>query len=301
MMVESMKVQAREVDDEVGGGRQSVEYREQLRPRCEIMVADQPQDHRARHPAGLQARHLGLHDAVPLTEICRRARIRVLTPGAFRRASGDRRCWCERGIAAKFSSIHVTVKPRRARPRAGLSRREVLQHPVRGTDPGVSSSRKGLNIMGISTSLVLIAVGAILKWAVTASTSGINLNTVGVVLMVVGAVGLVLSFIFWSSWGGFGSRRRRDDRRSRRHADAALPRASSGSRHAAAGLAAGAVRARVEAVARTAPRSPATAEHGRRADHRPPERRAAADRRWCWSCAGKRVRSLDTRAAPLES
>jgi hypothetical protein len=60
--------------------------------------------------------------------------------------------------------------------------------------------------MGISTSLVLIAVGAILKWAVTASTSGINLNTVGVVLMVVGAVGLVLSLIFWSSWGGFGSR-----------------------------------------------------------------------------------------------
>jgi hypothetical protein len=60
--------------------------------------------------------------------------------------------------------------------------------------------------MGISTSLVLIAVGAILKWAVTASTSGINLNTVGVVLMVVGIAGLVLSLIFWSSWGGFGSR-----------------------------------------------------------------------------------------------
>jgi hypothetical protein len=60
--------------------------------------------------------------------------------------------------------------------------------------------------MGISTSLVLIAVGAILKWAVTASTSGINLNTVGVVLMIVGAAGIVLSLIFWSSWGGFGSR-----------------------------------------------------------------------------------------------
>jgi hypothetical protein len=36
--------------------------------------------------------------------------------------------------------------------------------------------------------------------------SGINLNTVGVVLMLVGAVGLVLSLIFWSSWGGFGAR-----------------------------------------------------------------------------------------------
>jgi hypothetical protein len=58
--------------------------------------------------------------------------------------------------------------------------------------------------MGISTSLVLIAVGAVLKWAVSATTSGVNLHTVGVVLMIVGAVGLVLSLIFWSSWGGFG-------------------------------------------------------------------------------------------------
>jgi hypothetical protein len=61
--------------------------------------------------------------------------------------------------------------------------------------------------MGISTSLVLIAAGAILKWAVTASVSGVDLQAVGVVLLVVGAVGLVLSLIFWSSWGGFGARR----------------------------------------------------------------------------------------------
>jgi hypothetical protein len=60
--------------------------------------------------------------------------------------------------------------------------------------------------MGITVSLVLIAAGAILKWAVTATTSGINLGTVGIVLMIVGAVGLVLSVVFWSSWGGFGSR-----------------------------------------------------------------------------------------------
>ena len=72
--------------------------------------------------------------------------------------------------------------------------------------------------MGISTSLVLIAVGAILKWAVTASTSGINLNTVGVVLMVVGIVGLVLSLIFWSSWGGFARGAPHDhDRRATTH------------------------------------------------------------------------------------
>ncbi len=60
--------------------------------------------------------------------------------------------------------------------------------------------------MGISTSLVLIAAGAILKWAVSATVSGVDLHTVGVVLMIVGAVGLVLSLIFWSSWGGFGAR-----------------------------------------------------------------------------------------------
>jgi hypothetical protein len=60
--------------------------------------------------------------------------------------------------------------------------------------------------MGISVSLIFIAVGAILKWAVTATASGVNLNTVGVILMIVGAVGILLSLIFWSSWGGFGTR-----------------------------------------------------------------------------------------------
>ena len=44
--------------------------------------------------------------------------------------------------------------------------------------------------MGISLSLVFIAAGAILKWAVTATTAGVDLAAVGVVLMVVGAVGL---------------------------------------------------------------------------------------------------------------
>lgn len=58
--------------------------------------------------------------------------------------------------------------------------------------------------MGISVSLILIAVGAILAWAVNATTSGIDLDVVGVILMVVGGAGLVLSMIFWSSWGGFG-------------------------------------------------------------------------------------------------
>ncbi len=62
--------------------------------------------------------------------------------------------------------------------------------------------------MGLGVSLFLIAVGAILTWAVNASVSGLELTTIGVILMIVGVLGLVLSMIFWSSWGGFGERRR---------------------------------------------------------------------------------------------
>jgi len=62
--------------------------------------------------------------------------------------------------------------------------------------------------MGLSLSLVLIAVGAILTWAVTAEVSGVDITTVGVILMIVGAVGALLSLVFWSSWGGFGGYRR---------------------------------------------------------------------------------------------
>ena len=60
--------------------------------------------------------------------------------------------------------------------------------------------------MGISVSILLIAVGAILTWAVTAEAEGIDINTVGVILLIVGILGLVLSLIFWSSWGGFQRR-----------------------------------------------------------------------------------------------
>lgn len=63
--------------------------------------------------------------------------------------------------------------------------------------------------MGIGISLVLIAVGAVLRFAVSADAEGINLQTVGVILMIVGALGIILSLIFWSSWGGVGGGRRR--------------------------------------------------------------------------------------------
>jgi hypothetical protein len=61
--------------------------------------------------------------------------------------------------------------------------------------------------MGISASIVLIALGAILAFAVTTTVSGIEIQTVGWILMVVGVIGLITSLIFWSSWGGFRSTR----------------------------------------------------------------------------------------------
>lgn len=53
--------------------------------------------------------------------------------------------------------------------------------------------------MTIGSSLFLIAVGAILKYAVTAHVGGIDLQVVGVILMIVGVVGLVLGLGMWAS------------------------------------------------------------------------------------------------------
>ena len=61
--------------------------------------------------------------------------------------------------------------------------------------------------MGIGVSVFLLAIGAILTFAVNASVSGIDLDTVGVILMIAGGIGLLTSMLFWNSWGGFGGRR----------------------------------------------------------------------------------------------
>jgi hypothetical protein len=53
--------------------------------------------------------------------------------------------------------------------------------------------------MGIGTSLFLIAVGAILYFAVNADISGIEISTIGIILMVVGVIGLLISLFFLSS------------------------------------------------------------------------------------------------------
>jgi hypothetical protein len=61
--------------------------------------------------------------------------------------------------------------------------------------------------MGIGVSIFLLAVGAILTFALNAEVSGINLDTVGIILMIVGVIGLVMSAMFWSTWGGFNNSR----------------------------------------------------------------------------------------------
>ncbi len=58
--------------------------------------------------------------------------------------------------------------------------------------------------MGAGTGLVIFAVGAILRFAVSVTATGFNIHTIGVILMIVGAVAFLLSLAFWRSWGGFG-------------------------------------------------------------------------------------------------
>ena len=64
--------------------------------------------------------------------------------------------------------------------------------------------------MGLPVSLILIAVGAVLAWAVHVDPNGFNVHTIGYILLVVGIIGALLSMVFWSTWAGPGywSRRR---------------------------------------------------------------------------------------------
>ena len=64
--------------------------------------------------------------------------------------------------------------------------------------------------MGLGVSIFLIAVGAILTWAVNATVSGLELNTIGVILMVVGVIGLAVTMLILNGGGGgwYGGGRR---------------------------------------------------------------------------------------------
>lgn len=63
--------------------------------------------------------------------------------------------------------------------------------------------------MTIGTSLLLIAVGAILNYAVTADVEGIDIQTVGVILMLIGILGLILSLLYTFVWSDAAQRRKR--------------------------------------------------------------------------------------------
>jgi sulfite exporter TauE/SafE len=54
--------------------------------------------------------------------------------------------------------------------------------------------------MGIGTSILLIAIGAILRFAGSVSTSGFSIHTIGVILMVVGVIGLLISLLWMTLW-----------------------------------------------------------------------------------------------------
>jgi len=76
-----------------------------------------------------------------------------------------------------------------------------------------NSSQQNGDAMSLGTSLVLIAVGAILRFAVNVSTHGFNIHTVGVILMIVGVVGLIISLLWMMVWRDRAARTRYVDRR----------------------------------------------------------------------------------------
>ena len=67
--------------------------------------------------------------------------------------------------------------------------------------------------MGIGTSIFLIAAGAILRYAVNADVSGIEIATVGLILMIAGVLGLVISLLYMTLWSR--GHRARDPRAER--------------------------------------------------------------------------------------
>jgi Na+/proline symporter len=64
--------------------------------------------------------------------------------------------------------------------------------------------------MTVGTSIVLIAAGAILRYAVNANSSVINIQTVGLILMIAGILGLILSLLYMALWADRTRPTRRD-------------------------------------------------------------------------------------------
>ena len=126
------------------------------------------------------------------------------------RPSRHRRGHVRRGEGAPRTSLDVPRSEVFCTLRAGTSDAWRRRQPAHRKESD----------MGISLSIFLIAVGAILAWAVNAEVSGIDVQVAGIILVVVGVIGLIASLVFWSSWGGFGNReggcRRRPEHDHRR-------------------------------------------------------------------------------------
>jgi Domain of unknown function (DUF6458) len=58
--------------------------------------------------------------------------------------------------------------------------------------------------VGLGVGVFLIAVGAILTFAVNGTSGAVDINAVGWILMAVGLLSILLSLIFWQSWAGAG-------------------------------------------------------------------------------------------------
>jgi uncharacterized membrane protein len=66
--------------------------------------------------------------------------------------------------------------------------------------------------MGLGGSLILIAIGAVLRWAITATTSGVNIHTVGLILLIVGGIGFVISLLWMAFYADRSTRSTYNDR-----------------------------------------------------------------------------------------
>jgi Domain of unknown function (DUF6458) len=98
---------------------------------------------------------------------------------------------------AGLSAIQAgSPAPDRPMPRIGRGVSAALK-PGRLLPEGIDL---GGFTMTLGTSLFLIAVGAVLRFAVNVSTSGFNIHTVGVILMIVGAVGFIISLLWMTMW-----------------------------------------------------------------------------------------------------
>src|SRR5688500_13135775 len=80
----------------------------------------------------------------------------------------------------------------------GLSRTHDRLYSSGEAEKWLPNHQEG-NMPGVGISIFIGAVGAIMRYAITASTQGFDMHTAGVILMFVGAIGALISVLFWTS------------------------------------------------------------------------------------------------------